>query len=237
MDEFDDYPEMDEFQSDPAASETALRTRLQRLRENPLVWQGQILPAFWTVAAGISMVTNVILIVILLILAEELFTIKTLVDDHLLHGLQQNFRDMDAATIETTVVVDDAITVDDIIPVQFTLSVNQATEVILTENTTIPNTIVTLNGVQIPTNIVLPAGTVLPIALNMNVPVDQTIPIHLNVPVLLEVPVSIPLNQTELHEPFVGLQGVVTPYKSLLEETPDSWCKVGRLTCWLFGEN
>jgi hypothetical protein len=34
----------------------------------------------------------------------------------------------------------------------------------------------------------------------------------------LNVDVDIPLNQTDLHEPFVGLQGVVKPYYCLLEK-------------------
>ena len=43
-------------------------------------------------------------------------------------------------------------------------------------------------------------------ALDLIVPVDQMIPVNLN------VKVDIPLNQTDLHKPFVGLQEVVRPY-------------------------
>jgi hypothetical protein len=39
-----------------------------------------------------------------------------------------------------------------------------------------------------------------------------TVPVKTTVPVTLNVPVDIPLEQTQLHEPFVGLQGVVAPY-------------------------
>jgi hypothetical protein len=61
-------------------------------------------------------------------------------------------------------------------------------------------------------NIVLPAGTVLPVTIqNLVVPVDQ------KVLAVLDVPVNIPLNQTELHEPFVGLQKVVEPYFCMLQ--------------------
>jgi hypothetical protein len=38
--------------------------------------------------------------------------------------------------------------------------------------------------------------------------------------------VDIPLNQTDLHQPFVGLQDVVKPYYNLLETLPDSWEEV-----------
>lgn len=240
--EYDEYPEMDESPSEappePKPQGPTFQERMDRLRDNRLVWQGgKLLPALWTIASVISMVTTVVLIVVLIILLRELFTLKTIVGDKLLGGLQTNFEQMDAATINTTVIVDDTITVDDTIPVQFSLTLNQNTNVILTENTSIPNTIVTLNGVQVPTNIILPAGTSLPIALNMEVPVDQTIPILLEVPVHLEVPVSIPLENTELHQPFTGLQGVVAPYNNMLEDTPDSWCEAGWLLCWLFGDD
>lgn len=67
------------------------------------------------------------------------------------------------------------------------------------------------------TNIILPAGTSLPIHLSLTVPVDQQIPVD------LLVDVNIPLNETELHEPFVGLQEVVKPYYTLLGSVPDSW--------------
>jgi hypothetical protein len=238
MDPFppEDLPEPKRHPGSQTPPGPTYRERFNRLRNDPWVWQGKVLPAFWTIASTISMVTTVVLIIVLIVLVQELFTLKSLIGGQLLGGLQTNFERMDAATIETTVIVDDSITVDDTIPVQFTLTLNQNTTVTLTENTSIPNTIVTLNGIQIPTNIILPAGTILPIALNLDVPVDQTIPILLEVPVHLEVPVTIPLNQTELHEPFTGLQGVVSPYNNLLADTPNSWCEAGWLLCLLLGE-
>jgi hypothetical protein len=72
-------------------------------------------------------------------------------------------------------------------------------------------------NINAPANIVLPAGLELPISLDITVPVDQ------EVPVVLEVPVDIPLNQTELHDPFVGLQEVVEPYQGMLGGLPDAW--------------
>ena len=72
-------------------------------------------------------------------------------------------------------------------------------------------------SINAPANIVLPAGLELPVALDITVPVDK------EVPVVLTVPVNIPLNQTELHEPFVGLQEVVAPYKVMLGDLPDDW--------------
>ncbi|MCB9133970.1 MAG: hypothetical protein H6636_00990 [Anaerolineales bacterium] len=241
-DEFEDFPEMEDDTPEtspipPRKPAPSFQTRMAQWGENRFIWQGgKFMFAFWSIASAISMVTTVVLIIVVIVLLKELFTLKSLIGDQLLGGLQTNFEAMDAATIETTVVVDDTITVNDTIPVQFTLTLNQNTNVILTENTTIPNTIVTLNGVQIPTDIILPAGTSLPIALNMDVPVDQTIPIFLEVPVHLSVPVSIPLEDTELHKPFTGLQGVVAPYNEMLAETPNSWCDAGWLLCALFGD-
>jgi hypothetical protein len=80
---------------------------------------------------------------------------------------------------------------------------------------TINNALVTvntggLNITQANTTIVLPQGTTLPVVLNLLVPVDTTVPVTLN------VPVDIPLSQTQLHEPFTGLQDVVRPFYCMI---------------------
>lgn len=192
----------------------------------------KFLPAFWTVASVLSMIVNVILVIVLLVLARELFTLKALVGDQLLGGLYKNFVLMDEAHIKTTILVETEV------PVQFTLPVQTNTTVQLTEDTRINGARVTLNtgGLNIlsaPTNIVLPAGTNLPIALDITVPVNTTIPI------VLEVPVDIPLAETELHEPFVGLQEVVGPYYFMLLpeiQGPDDvpLCKSAMWLCKIF---
>jgi hypothetical protein len=61
---------------------------------------------------------------------------------------------------------------------------------------------------------------VLPIHLALSVPVDQQIPVVLN------VPIDIPLEKTELHKPFVGLQDVVRPYQTLLKSVPGTWREI-----------
>jgi hypothetical protein len=182
------------------------------------LWQSQIFPAFWTVTGVLSLTVNIILIIILLSLGQELFSIKQLVSNQLINGLHENFVKMDQARISTTVIVDSTI------PVQFTLPVKTNTTVILTKDTTITKAHVSVftGGLTINNalaDIVLPAGTNLPIALDISV-VDTTVPVKLT------VPVNIPLNQTELHEPFVGLQNVVSPYKSLLDNLPNSWDEI-----------
>jgi hypothetical protein len=178
-------------------------------------WQGRIFPAFWTITGVISLVVNIILVVILILVGRELFVAKSLVEG-LVGGLHNNFVLMDQAHIKTT------INVATTIPVQFELPVKTNTTVVLTEDTTIKGASVTLytGGLYIenaPTDIILPAGTNLPIALDISVPVSISIPVQ------IPVDVDIPLNQTELHQPFVGLQQVVLPYKDLLNGLPNSW--------------
>jgi hypothetical protein len=87
----------------------------------------------------------------------------------------------------------------------------------LSQDVTISGALVTvqtggLNITNARATIVLPQNTVLPINIeNLVVPVDQ------KVLAVLDVPVDIPLDQTELHEPFTGLQQVVRPWYCLIE--------------------
>jgi hypothetical protein len=192
-----------------------------------LLWQGKLGPAFWTVTGFISIIVNVILIVVVIVIGQYLFTLNQIVEQGLIGGLHSNFVKMDEATIVTTVKVEDSI------PVQFDLPVKTKTTVVLTEPTPIDNASVVIStgvlNINAPADIILPAGLELPISLNITVPVDK------QVPVVLTVPVNIPLNQTELHEPFVGLQEVVEPFKGLLAELPDEWMETPLCT-GAFGE-
>ena len=152
---------------------------------------------------------NVIFILIIIFLGRELFALKNLVSEQLIGQLYYNFVLMDQASIK------DNVRVNQDMPVQFDLRVNANTTVVLTQDTRI-------SGAQVgvlssPTDIVLPAGTQLPIKLDMVVPVNTIIPVN------LDVPVDIQLSQTELHEPFTGLQDVVSPYFNLLNTMPSSW--------------
>jgi len=174
-------------------------------------------PAFWTIASVISMTINVVVLIVLLLALKVLGGPKatmTLAQDQiggLLGGLHQNFVKMDAAHIKTQIHVAKEI------PVQFTLNVSGPTNVTLSQDVLIEGALVTvqtggLNIVNARARIVLPVGTLLPIYIdNLVVPVDQKVLAE------LDVPVDIPLNQTELHEPFVGLQKVVEPYYCFLQ--------------------
>lgn len=177
----------------------------------------KFLPAFWTIASIMSFTVNIVLLIVLLILVQNLNTVgvTTLgISDHLLRGLYVNFVKMDQAHIRTTIPVSQEI------PVQFTLNVSGPTNVTLSDDVTITGALVTVNtgGLNINrarANIVLPQGTVLPILIdNLVVPVDQRVLAELN------VDVDIPLNETELHEPFVGLREVVEPFYCLIETCP-----------------
>jgi hypothetical protein len=219
--------------SPPAPIRNETRWRLpDNLRR--ILWRGQLGPAFWTTASLISITVNIILVVLLILIGKELFAIKTLVSDQLIGGLHQNFIKMDQASITTTIEVNDTI------PVVFDLPVQTNTVVILTEATRIKGANVNLStgglSIRAPANIVLPAGTELPVALNIVVPVNTTVPVKLT------VPVDIHLNETDLHEPFVGLQQVVAPYNELLSSPPNSWSdtplcdpQVDWLCPWLTG--
>ena len=192
-----------------SASPTTPKSPAKEKTANQIFQPGKLLPVFWTVASGLSFVVNVILIVVLIILAQQLFTLKKLVGQDLIGGLYTNFVLMDQAHIKSK------ITVADQIPVNFNLTISQDTVVTLTEPTHINGAQVSLTsgGVAInsPANITLPQGTNLPVHLELTVPVNATIPITLN------VPVDIALDKTDLHKPFIGLQNVLSPYYWLLQ--------------------
>ncbi len=170
-------------------------------------------PLFWTFASVISLTMNLVLLIaalaLLALLQRRNINALTMLPD-LLGGLYSNFEKMDDAHIIKTIPVNAQI------PVKFDLQLDQQTNVVLSENVLITNALVTVNtgGLNITraaANIVLPAGTVLPIRLNLTVPVDTSIPVN------LEAAVDIPLNETDLHAPFVGLQEVVKPLYCLVK--------------------
>ncbi len=176
------------------------------------------LRTLWTITALISMTVNLVVIVLLAAVLylysqnANSFVIPEGIDINtpvnFLQGLYDNFQLMDEAHIKTDIVVEDTI------PVQFDLTLNQPTTVTLTEPVTIYNAYVEINtgalNISAPAVVTLPEGLALPILLDLVVPVDTSIPVKLN------VAVDIPLEETDLHEPFVGLQEVVQPLYCLV---------------------
>lgn len=207
------------------------RRTLFRLQAN------RLLPAFWTITGILSLAVNAVLIAVLIGLGSQLFALKRLVSDQLIEGLYQNFVRMDEAHIRTVIPVRDQK-----VRANFTLHIKTPTTVTLAEDTLLPNAqVLRLNtgGLTIynaPADIVLRAGTDLPIFLDLEVPVDQEIPVN------LDVNVDIPLRETDLHQPFTGLQQVVSPYRDWLNQAPNSWSEAlcGTpplpLCLWLLGE-
>lgn len=165
-------------------------------------------PPFWTITGILSLIVNAILIAIIigLLLNYRNLQLGNVMNmpPTLLGGLYTNFEKMDRAHIKTSVDVSTNI------PVKFDLLLNQQTNVVLSQDVRIDNARVSVHtgGLDITnalTTIILPAGQTLPINLSLTVPVDQQVPVTLN------VPVDIALKDTDLHEPFTGLQGVVQP--------------------------
>ena len=170
-------------------------------------------PPFWTIASLLSLSVNLILFVALVVVWMKIPSINmggvTNIGVSLLGGLYTNFEKMDRAHITRIVPVEATI------PVKFDLAINQQTTVVLSQDVTIENARVTvstggLNITRALTTIVLPQGTNLPIVLNFTVPVETTVPVNLN------VNVDIPLSETQLHEPFLGLRNVVQPFYCLI---------------------
>lgn len=203
----------------PRANEPNGTTSIQRItpissppEPEPRRSRYKFMPAFWTIASVISLTVNIILIIILLITFQMFSAILTTSDEKitgLLGGLYTNFVKMDQATIATNIPVDATVPLNIVVPVQAT------TRITLAESVVIPNAHVRINtgGLSIDADAVvtLPADTALTVNLDFPLNVQDSIPVH------LDVPVNIPLNQTELHEPFVGLQQVVKPWYCLIE--------------------
>jgi len=176
------------------------------------------------VTGVISLLVNGVLIGVLLVLLQMLGQLQATAGDtgaSLLGGLYTNFEKMDRATIVATIPVDAQI------PLNITVPVQKTTQIILAEEARISRARVRINtanlDIDAPADVTLPAGTPLMVTLDFALQVQNTVPVH------LDVPVRIPLAQTELHEPFVGLQQVVKPFYCLLE--PNAQALDGHLVC------
>lgn len=197
---------------------TAPPTAPPEEREPPLerkssAWRFKFLPALWTIASVISLTMNVVLLIVALMLWQNRAPVGAIANDQvgqLLGGLYNNFVLMDEANIQTSIHVEKEI------PVKFDLLVSAPADVTLREAVVIDGALVTvatggLNITNARARIVLPAGQLLPVNIN-----NLVVPVDTAVLAVLDVPIDIPLNQTELHQPFVGLQNVVKPWYCLM---------------------
>jgi len=179
----------------------------------------QFLPAFWTVTGILSLVVNGVLLSVLLIALQMLGAIQLTANDKtssLLGGLYLNFLKMDEATIAANIPVQQMVPLNINVPVTITGAI---ADIKLTSPAVINNAhvLITEGGVQINADaiVTLPVGTPLTVEINTRNPFN--LPVQAEIPVSLNVPVNIPLKNTELHEPFTGLQQVVRPLYCLVE--------------------
>lgn len=174
--------------------------------------------AFKNFVVLFSFVVNLVLIVVVIILAINLFTIKGGIAEPLIDGLHTNFVALDNANIIRQISVQDEI------PVAFTLMVEDTINVTLTDNVVLtrPATFNLPGGGGIingTVDLVLPEGLELPIALSLPVDVDEMVPVN------LLVDVEIPLNETQLHEPFYRLRMLFEPFVVMLDALPNSYAE------------
>lgn len=169
-------------------------------------------PAFWTITGLLSLAVNGVLIaiVIYLLTATQVLQLNaSAAGGNILAGLYTNFEKMDRASIISTIPVDAQIPVDLTVPVQQTTRITLASDAVI-QNARVQISSSALN-IDAPAQVTLPAGTTLDVALGFNVQAQGSVPVH------LEVPVNIPLSQTQLHEPFTGLQQVIRPWYCLIQ--------------------
>ena len=179
--------------------------------------RNRFLPLFWTLASILSLIVNVVLIGILLMLWLRPYDQFS----GILGGLYNNFVKMDQATIATNIPVSGNIPVPLNLNIPVTIP-SVTADITLNKDAVIENVGVqiTEGGVSInalAARITLPVGTPLSVSINNLTSFVLPVQDQLSVPISLNVPVNIPLSQTQLHEPFVGLQEVVRPYYCLLE--------------------
>ncbi len=187
-----------------------LRPRLRRIKFNEVFWKGSAL---------FSLAVNLLLIILLIVLARNLFSLKDAFVEPLVGNLHTGFRELDQAHIRTT------ITVSEELPVSFDLPVQDNTVVTLSESTVVEGANVSIRTgaltiANAPATVTLPLGTRLPITLDFSVPVETSVPVELS------VPVDIPLEETELHEPFMRLQNLMADYRARVDRLPDCWSMV-----------
>lgn len=177
------------------------------------IWEGKLWSAFKNAAIFISFGINMVLLVFLILAAFYIIPTSKMIAEPLVSGLHQSFVDMSEAHITRTIVVQDSI------PVVFDIPVQAKAVATLTEPVpmSLPTTFVLPGGggfINGNVSLALPAGTGLPVEFSMIVPVSETVPIEIS------VAVDIPLQETELSEPFMALQTLVAPFDKFLSGLP-----------------
>jgi hypothetical protein len=201
----------------PAAVETPAASTPAPAAAVPPEKPGKSRPRkFWdatkTIILIASMFIDLILIVAVIILANQVGAIKMTLNSVLVQ-LDSAFEGLGQ------VVITDTIKINQQVPVQFDLPLKQDT--VVTTQAPVPlNTHATfslgqfgsINGMV---SLQLPAGTRLPVHLDITVPVSNVIP------VVFDQPVRIPLAEKGLGPVVAKLRAAVGPIISLVQQMPD----------------
>jgi len=179
---------------------------------------------FQNIAIVFSFVVNVILILVVLILATQIMTIKKQILEPLVYGLDNSFASLGEATISTTIPISQQLRVAFDLPVNFELPLDQDTTVTTLTPTPI-NTIVYLSmgqygWINAPVSLNLPAGTPLRVKLSMKIPVSTVVRVDQQVPVRFDQGARIKLGPSGLNPVVAQLRGVVGPYVELMQKLP-----------------
>ncbi len=185
-------------------------------------YQAKYLPAFWTVACIFSLAVNIILLGLLISFGHHFFELKAIISNGLVTEASNSLAMMDKAHIVTTIPVETTVQLHDNLPVVFDLPINQNTQLSLIQDTRISNAYIYLNNTAVTTDLTLPAKTPILASLDLTIPVSTTVPVNFTVPVTMQVPVDIAIDQTDLHQSIVGLQGAIEPYKTVMGSTFNS---------------
>ncbi|MDX2140223.1 MAG: hypothetical protein SF123_19210 [Chloroflexota bacterium] len=165
-----------------------------------------------------SFIVNLILIIVLIVLLLLIFEIKNQIATPLVSGLHSSFVGLDQATIDWTIPVRERVPVVLDVPVNLTTTVVLTDEVALNvpasvqiEGSAPLGAVVSLN---------LPVGLELPVSLNFILPLNQELPVN------LDVRAVIPLEQTQLHDPFENLRLMFEPLAVALHNLPNGFNEV-----------
>lgn len=171
--------------------------------------------AFKNFAIVFSFIVNFVLVMVLLLSPEPLFTTKSDIAEPLLLDLDSAFAALGETTIRTTVQI------NHILPISFDLPLQQHTAVILNEAVplNVPATFYlpsgggSINGVV---SLALPSGQALPVSLDLVIPVESTIP------VVFALPVEIELYSAGMGPAIDQLRAVFKPLTAFIQDLPNS---------------
>jgi hypothetical protein len=178
------------------------------------IWSGKPWQAFKNFAIVFSFFLNIFFIILLIAGATMIIPALKAIAEPMVSGMNQSFTELNEAHIVRTIQIEDTI------PINFDIPVSTATEVTIIEpvpmavptNFVLPGSGGTINGTVF---FDIPAGTVLPVQLDVMVPVRESVPVELS------VEVDIPIEETELDDPFGDLQSIFGPLGRVLSGLPD----------------